>query len=243
MASLARVIPIPKSISLAGKHFNVWPARLIDLARLENAIASMWGDPLRDLLSSGVMDLPDGDRSKSEAIARAKAKASEGPPQWDGGDAGDFLATPEGVVAFVSIALGRGHPDLEVNDIVSLCCDMSPDEFLELRRAFYWVDTLDQVMKIGQREDKKKSIYSSGADWTKIIDKISSDRNWTYEYVYSLTLREIECVLNSGDLSSGSFKMNVPGQKMTQEDYDRMVISMTGRSPSEMWGDKNQEEE
>jgi hypothetical protein len=230
MASLTRVIPISKSVSLAGKHFDVWPARLADLARLENAIASMWGDPLNELLSSGAMDLPDGDRTKSEAISRAKAKASEGPPQWDGSGAGEFLATPEGVVAFVSIALRRGHPDLEANDIVSLCCEMSPDEFLELRRSFYCIDTADQVMKIGQKEDKRKSNYNTGADWTKIIDKISSDRNWTYEYVYSLTLREVECVLNSGDLSSRSFKMNVPGQKMTQEDYDRMVISMTGRS-------------
>lgn len=241
MASITRVVPISRTISLGGRTFTVWPGRLIEIAQIQAWIDIQWGSPLDDLVSSGVLELDENDSRRIEQVSKAKDRASIGPPLFDEPEGSAMLATAEGVVAFVSIALRRGNPDLSVADIVNACCSMTASEFANLRMIFYSMNQCDQVLKIGVKNKESQKGKISGTDWTKIIDTVSKDRRLSYSDVYNMTLAEIDCIISEGEISAFSFSAHGQGRPMTQEEYDNMVLSMTGRLPEQLWGNKSKD--
>lgn len=152
MADLSLLFPGRRPVRAAGVLFEVEQLRLRDLARLESLVSDP--DPLAGRRTEIALALAECggdclDRTEAGATARRLLKgifpACDGwSPTLSSPEARRRLRTPEGMIAFLWVLLGRGRDDFGPQDAHRLLAGCDAEAWQELRSAAYGVDPVEE---------------------------------------------------------------------------------------------------
>ncbi len=237
MMPISELVPMRRTIILSGRAFYVWPGRIRDIAEIQLWLDTEWGDPIDELLESGALFRARGSKERSDMVRPMVAKTRIGPPRWNSAKGRELILSREGIIFFVSICLRREHPNLTIKDIVEICSGMNAKELVRLKRIFFGSRRDTEISHMLSDDDEDG--MSSGQDGlAKTIDLISKERGMTYECIYNLTLNEVENIVTEGGKRSAENGSSFHGRKMSQEEYDDIVMRIMGSTPKELWGDQ-----
>ena len=209
---ITSLIPVARRVSLGGRVFPVWEARLSDLADLQAWLDEEWGDPLGDALASlGEDASPEDVRSALEA---AYHKAEKGPPIEGEESSFDLFRSPLGVGVFLAVALRRGTPDLSASEIVEIQAAMTDDEYSRARRVFFGVHPLEAANRALISIPGKRS--GSRLSWGEAIDEVARTYCLTYPDVYAMTITEFTNARRAGKPIDHS-QVSIPDGMTVQE--------------------------
>lgn len=197
MSRLTDIIPMPRPVTLAGRGFDVWPARLIDLAELQSWIDRKYDDPLPPAWEAIYGDEPLRGEDRDN-ILRSALKAPES-PAWDEPEGYQLAGTLEGVAYTLYLGLRRGQPDIAVSDCVTLATTITMGEYAAFRRAWLGVNSKAEIQALLLGDLIPNETNGDRVSWNRIIDDVARERHWTYDYIHTLTPAQIVNARHNGE--------------------------------------------
>jgi hypothetical protein len=178
-APITAILPRVKVVSLGGKLRPIAELRLIDLAELQAWIEEQVPSPLAGLPEPG-------DPERDAALRRTWIPAREWPPKLGTDEASGIINQPEGLIAFVLVALRRGDPSVTPQDAAECAVKMAPEEWMTLRRIAWGVSPWREVRGELVSEDE----IGPPIDWVEAFAQMAEVYGFTPETVGNLTLSQ-----------------------------------------------------
>lgn len=195
---ITSLIPMARSVTLAGRAFLVHECRISDLADLQAALETGWPDPI-EMAGPRAFD-ESVDPDERERILDATETAWEEPPTWGSDSANRYFASDEGAALLLWVMLRRGTPKLTPEKAATLLLKAEPGEIARVRRIFFAVDSISVVRKANPL---MKGLFDAtpgtNTPWRMAIDELSRERHWSYRTIYGLTLTEFRNARSNGD--------------------------------------------
>ena len=195
------IVPLPRPVILAGRLYQVWPARVVDVAKLQDWLDTPYLQAIESAISRAA-DLEGG------TAARVLFDAFEIPeaPLFNSTEGRKQLATVEGLLTFTAIALERGHPNLTEQQLARVVGAMTVNELGSLRRAFWGGPIYDELTY--QLMGDWPSYTAGDTPWPVAIDEVAERLHLTYQQVGEMTLNEFRSARSSGKISVGGMTIH-----------------------------------
>jgi hypothetical protein len=204
MDRITDLLPAPVVVRMAGVDYSVHEIRLSDIRDLQAFLDASVPNPFDAVMAEIAAPGVDAERRRT-LLAAAYDSAETGSPV-DGTDRADAaFATAEGRVFELWVALRRGQPGVPIGTLVDAARTDRPG-VARVLRAFYRVDPCRAIAQMLRTIPAVKA-DSGGSSWVKAIDELSRERNWTYEYIYSLTATEFGFARTHGAKRSVEFEL------------------------------------
>ena len=188
MGPITNLIPTKRTVSLGGNSYAISQARLIDLAEIQAWLDVQWGDPAADARKA-MFDPSLTEEQRRAVAARAWEAATQRRPT-EGEESGDrLLSTAEGMAVVIYLAIRRELPSFTVASAVEALSRATIEELVDLRRAFYGGDAIQEIESMLWGQPPRKA-GGPRQTWGQAIDQVAVSHGWTYEYIYTLTIQE-----------------------------------------------------
>lgn len=195
---LSLLLQEPTPVRLGGREYPVYEARVLELARLQAWLDRARDRPLDDALAR--LDDPGLDGAARDRVLFDALDPLDGPrPTWRNPEGARLLASGEGLLVFLAVALARGTPDLSAADVAGVAASATPAEFWRLRSAFYGVDREAQLAEAlfrpyrSERRPRGKPV-----GWLEAVDGVARAYGWTYGDVLGLSLSQFRAAMFGG---------------------------------------------
>ncbi len=224
---ITAVIPVARTVRLGSRDFTVWEARLSEIALLQAWLDSTWTDPMEEVWDK-VYNPSVSEAEADRIMFAAHDAAVEGPPCWDDERGRELYRTAAGLGVFLMVVLSRGTPSLSKEDIVKVLVEASSGQLAALRRVFFGSDSARELshLLLGRYSTERPGRIVL---WPEAIDELSRERNWTYSYIYSLTLSEFRSARRHGEPSDTGVHVSHTREEEVQAD----ILRRRGESPPE----------
>jgi len=195
---LTAIVPRARIVRLSGKDYRIGEARLSDLADLQSYLDARWPDP-----AEGLRQQPEGMTLEQweAALQDAYDVAEAGPPCWGTLRGAIELASVEGAVEMLRVALRHHHPELTAADVVALVTGtedrpaMTGEEYAELRRAFFRRDPTEEIEGLLGFVHPQQG---TPIGWPQAICEVAEAYHFELRYIYTLTLSEFAALRTGG---------------------------------------------
>lgn len=195
MGPITSILPVPRTVTVGGEPVVISELRLRDLATLQAILDGTWPDPLAEIQDS----LPADRKARNRLLVRAYERAEIGPPVYGTARGHEYFATPEGGALLLWVA-GRQHtPDLGPPRAARLYTKATVGEIDRVLRIAHGVPTLKAIENfLWARPPGEGAGSARKTTWAEMIDELARERNWTYSYIYDLTITEWLAARNHG---------------------------------------------
>lgn len=206
--------------------------RIRDLAELQSILDSREPDPweaIRDEVAAA-----DPGR-RGEIIGEAWERAERGPAQFGTPEGNAYFSTVEGAAMVFWVATRRNTPGMTPERAAGLFLSASPGEISLIWRKAYGISPIAAMERHAfAPEVLAASRGPSGPEisWPESIDALSRERNWTYSYIYDMTISEFSNARRHGKPRECGITLS-PGQSWgdIQEAQRRWFCGEPGPSP------------
>lgn len=194
---IADILGTPRPVELAGETFMLAPLRVADLGDL-GAFAmrdrARGPDPI-EVAGSLPGDAPAADRAAAFRAAQDFAVAR--PPDLGTPGYAASTASAEGLAWFALVALRRHNEGLGAREAAALAgriVAQRPGDAARLyARAFGTHPGRRLASLLGGDDDGSEPV-----DWPRLIDRLASERGWTYAEIGEMTLPAFWSALRDG---------------------------------------------
>lgn len=204
-------LPRVELLSLAGTVRPVMELRLRDLADLQGWLSDHVPHPLRDVPPAWADPHPE---TRRERLQAAWQQAREWPPKLGTPQAGEILATPAGLVAFVLVCLQRCDATVTATEAASIAAGMSGAEWAALRRVAWgrqpWEELREELDPDAQAEDS-----GPPPDWAEGFHDLANRTGWTFGVIGELTVTQYR-VVRSGTAPAYRGMVRKAGETLEQ---------------------------
>ncbi len=232
------MVPTPRRCPLAGQDYEVWPATLRDVARLQAWLDSGWNDPL-DAVWGRLHEATDDERRT--LLLDAETVAEVGSPLWDEDAGRDRLATIPGACAFLEAMLRRGHPGITIDEVVTIVVGkneprrepMTPSEYARARRAFFGVDSHREIQRL-MLGPVPEGPHGQRLTWGQLVHEVAAETGWTYAQVYDMTLGEFANARRHGNPPE-AIEYPIAGGESPSDAWRKVCMRVYGKPPEDLF--------
>lgn len=190
MPSLTSMVPVVRSLPIAGVSVNVAEFRLRDLAELQAILDGLTPDPwgaIRDEIAAG-----PAPQRRAELLSDAWERAEKGPPQVGTSEGNGYFCTTEGASLVFWMATRRNTPGMTPAVAVELFLRATPAEIGAVWRAAYGISALEAMEKHVFAPELLGASPGGGSaiSWPAAIDEVARETGWTYGQIYDMTVSE-----------------------------------------------------
>lgn len=199
MPSLTSIIPVVRSYPCAGTIVKVAEFRIRDLAELQAILDGLTPDPweaIRDEIAAG-----PAPQRRAELVGDAWERAERGPSQVGTPDGNAYFCTPEGASLVLWLATRRHTPGMTPELAADLFSRAAPAEIRVIWRAAYGISALSAMEEHAFAPDVLAAVrpgVGPEISWPEAIDALSRERNWTYDYIFGMTISEFSSARRHG---------------------------------------------
>jgi hypothetical protein len=207
------IFPRPTALTLAGGTYLVGPLRLAEIADLQH-----WLDGRHDPLAEvrPFLDAAEVAPEHRHLFDAAIDRAEEGPILWGTARGDAELATAEGILEFLCVALRRYQPDMTRDQVLDVGERMTWGEYASLRLA---ASRPDPVVILGHALDRLAGVTRPTDPrpprWGELVDRVARSHGMTYEDIEGLTLDQLVNRLHDGKVPEGGRPL-APGEDIDE---------------------------
>lgn len=209
MKPITTLIPCARRWKCGDRDFLVLPLTLRKLSLLQEWLdGAVDLDPLATI--SEELARSDDGAARHALLVRAHDAAETGPPVFGDRASAERFGTPEGIALFIYVTLGgRETPE----DCARMALTISEGEYGALMRIALAKDVLREIEAMLGATDTQTG---SPITWNIAIDELSRERNWTYDYIYGMTLAEFANARRHGKPPAPMEVAALPGESLAE---------------------------